>query len=477
MNAGIMKQKLVDYIKQPTYVFLFFSVIFGVIFVFLTPPFQSPDEQAHFFRAYQISDLHAHGSSEVVDGIRHYGGSIPKSVYQDTLLLKGDISGHPNVLFDASNYRKTIGDPLLTHDRQFVAFEGTEIYSPVPYTPQVIGIDIGKIFSLSPLALLWIGRLFNLAAWIGCIYITLRIIPIAKWGVVILALNPLALFQAASVSADALTTGSIFVLIGLLTYFMKRDSRLSVRGLAVICSIAVLIPLMKPTNILLCILIFLLPRNGFSTFKKYILYCSGTFIASLVIMLAWNYSVSNIINDVPEIFQPGAGVSTHGQVRFIFTHPLNYASNLINNYAVGNTSNGDAVLRSYNGTFGWLDSSIPLWTVLLQANALLLALMYQMGRGIALFRRQKLLIAALLFVSALGIITSLYVGYTKVGANYVGGLQGRYFIPISVLLILLFTGRKIVLSISEKSMGILMSSATLITLSVTSITLFIRYYG
>lgn len=36
-------------------IFILFALLFGLLFVFVTPPFQSVDEQAHFFRAYGIS--------------------------------------------------------------------------------------------------------------------------------------------------------------------------------------------------------------------------------------------------------------------------------------------------------------------------------------------------------------------------------------------------------------------------------------
>jgi hypothetical protein len=42
---------------HPARLFLPFAIVFGLVMTFLTPPFQSPDEPAHFFRAYQVSDF------------------------------------------------------------------------------------------------------------------------------------------------------------------------------------------------------------------------------------------------------------------------------------------------------------------------------------------------------------------------------------------------------------------------------------
>ena len=36
-------------------IFVFLALIFGLLYVFILPPFQSVDEGNHFFRTYQIS--------------------------------------------------------------------------------------------------------------------------------------------------------------------------------------------------------------------------------------------------------------------------------------------------------------------------------------------------------------------------------------------------------------------------------------
>ena len=40
---------------KPHKIFIYLSIIFGMILVFLVPPFQSPDEDSHFKKAYVMS--------------------------------------------------------------------------------------------------------------------------------------------------------------------------------------------------------------------------------------------------------------------------------------------------------------------------------------------------------------------------------------------------------------------------------------
>ena len=49
---------------SPTKFFVYCALIFGIILITLIPPFQSPDEDSHFKRAYVISQGHLYPSSQ-----------------------------------------------------------------------------------------------------------------------------------------------------------------------------------------------------------------------------------------------------------------------------------------------------------------------------------------------------------------------------------------------------------------------------
>jgi len=477
-NELMKKQKILNIFKNPGATFLLLSVSFGVLFVFLIPPFQAPDELAHFYRSYQISDLHINADFVTIKNDRVYGGYLPKSVHEDEVALRGNISGNPSGKFKPGLYKAFIGHPLDKKDKQFVGFVGSAIYSPAPYIPQATGIFLGELFDLSPLVLTWLGRLFNLTAWIACVYVAIRIIPLAKWALVALALNPLSLFLAASLSADASTIGSIFIFVSLLLKYKQRGTRLSRKEIAILTTVVCLIPLFKPTSLIVCLLVFILPVKAFKNLKNYLIFCLGSLFLATIITLLWNLSVADIIESAGNVMQPGLGVSAHEQTKFIFTHPLKYMYALFNTYIdpVG-PSYGDAVLHSFNGTLGWLDTNIPQWTILLHFTVVLAALVYQFGRGVIISAKQKIFIIGVSVATSIAMITALYVGYTKVGASIIQGLQGRYFIPLSILWVPLFTGRKKILNVTEQSFGALASSALFIVLSVTTLTIALRYYA
>ena len=42
---------------NPIKIFLVLALLFGTLFVLITPPFQGPDEPVHFYRATQIANV------------------------------------------------------------------------------------------------------------------------------------------------------------------------------------------------------------------------------------------------------------------------------------------------------------------------------------------------------------------------------------------------------------------------------------
>ncbi len=64
------------------HVFLILGLLFGLAFVFVTPPFQVPDEYNHFFRAYEISQGKLLSQkvlrSNILIGFEYFPGSDTK---------------------------------------------------------------------------------------------------------------------------------------------------------------------------------------------------------------------------------------------------------------------------------------------------------------------------------------------------------------------------------------------------------------
>jgi uncharacterized membrane protein len=125
------------------------------------------------------------------------------------------------------------------------------------------------------------------------------------------------------------------------------------------------------------------------------------------------------------------------QLHWIVHHPLGYAA------VCGRTlqREGMAVLISTIGVLGWLDTIVGrgytaayffllLWMTLNDPDA--------PGR---LAPRARLIAAAAAAASLLGVATSIYMLWEKPGEPYLEGVQGRYALPMALLIAAAVHGR------------------------------------
>ena len=74
---------------KPEVVFLYFAWVFGLSLLATVPPFQAPDTQHHFFRAYQVSE-------EIMVGKHFRVEYLPKSLKFVWEVTSSDIPSHPD---------------------------------------------------------------------------------------------------------------------------------------------------------------------------------------------------------------------------------------------------------------------------------------------------------------------------------------------------------------------------------------------
>ncbi|MCL1456969.1 hypothetical protein, partial [Klebsiella pneumoniae] len=72
--------------------------------------------------------------------------------------------------------------------------------------------------------------------------------------------------------------------------------------------------------------------------------------------------------------------------------------------------------------------------------------------------------------------TAMYLNWTPVGARIFEGVQGRYFMPASILLLGVFTGKKKLIDTYDKQVQIGIVLMICLVLGVSLLKIFARYY-
>lgn len=404
-------------------IFLLFSIIFGLLWMVILPPFQAPDEGSHFFRSYMIADGQL--MCQNVNG-SNAGAYIPATLKElGNAIGGGKIIFHPEVRQDPNLIKKAF-NIKVSKQKQFAVIPNTCVYSPAPYIPQSLGIIVGKIFNSPALGLFYLGRFFNLLFYIAICFIAIKIIPKFKGTLALLALTPMAIHQAASMSADGITISSSFLLIAYIFYLASRE-KINNKQLILLAIIGMVVTLCKIVYFPIVWLYFIIPYKLIGSKKKYIL--SGLAICgiSLFTFAAWML----LVRTVHVIFP----VDPKTQLEIILANPLAFAHKLVHTLL---TQAGN-YYDQFFGVFGWLDTPMPSllalgFLIALTISAYIGGVEDAVGKPAETVNLLKGL--WLLFIFALIVIlieVTLFLNFSKPNLSIIQGVQGRYFIPISFL--------------------------------------------
>lgn len=404
------------------WIYGFSLLIAGIECVVLTPPFQVADEFNHFMRAVQVSQ----GTGV---GIRRdpttAGGVLPSSLI--TMGQSFDyLKFNPDKKVDLGGLSQAYMTPW-SQNNQFIAYPNTVFYPPSSYAGVVLGIWGGHALGTRPLATLYFGRAVN---GIICFAIVLAALalaePLAPFLAAVLAL-PMSVSLMASTSQDGLLLALSALASSLIGQCLKKKdekfTRILILGLGIIlaCIAAAKVPYAPVLFLPLCLTI----RKGVSAMWPIISCCLGWLLFMAWVMLGIRPSITTLA-------PPGA--SSHDQVMFVLHHPLQMVTIFLG--FVTNTYK--PMLHEAIGVLGWLDTFLPpvFYHV---AEICLLVIFFAMFCSIVQKPQKQAVIVAgcvalLLAASGTGVILALYVSWTAVGAPHIDGVQGRYFLPLVLLL-------------------------------------------
>lgn len=409
-------------------IFALIALPLALALMAMTPPFQVADEPFHFFRAYTLSEgdfLPAR-----IGGVG--GGHLPSSILEISRITD-PLLGHPERAADWGAVRGAFARPLEPDSRVDAGFPGSAAYFPLVYLPQAAGIAVGRLLGFGPLALLYWGRLFNALASIALLYFALRVTPVLRRSLALVALLPMVSFLRASVAADSVTLGfaTLFVAV-ILRFALEPGPRLSWKSIAGLAAAGLAVALTKQTYGILGLMLFMIPGERLGGRLRGFIICSGILMVMAIATGSWSAYASTLF-----VARSIPGVSVSDQLHFFRTEPIRALSVLIRHLW---TQRVDHLWNGFGG-LGWLDAHIPKWTVWTLLMTLSGAAVFE-AAPLPISVRHKVLALATAAAGALAIVGVLYLVWTPARSMIVEGVQGRYFLPlIPLLLVVAYTPR------------------------------------
>lgn len=456
---------------KPEVFFIFLSSLFGLFFLVITPPFQIPDEINHFYRAYQISE----GNWLADQKDQRIGGEIPKSLEKITAPFIY-VRWNPNEKTTGKIILEQFKIPLQPDKKCFIDFPNTGIYAPVSYLPQTFFVFIFRKLELPPLYIFYLARLFTLAFWVLIIFLAIKLIPFYKWFFTLLALLPMSIFINMSLSADVVTNSLTFLFIAFIFHIIYVQQKLSIKTYSLILILSALIASAKLVYTPVVLLFLLIPREKFISRKAFYIQTGIIFIVVLCTGLALAKSMNTLY--IPyEKYNPQYRDSAtliqcanmYKQMDYIMHHGIY----LWHVFARSMVQTFDMYFKGYIGTFGWLDTQLPLWLICTAYAVLLITALADHNPHIRISLRYKSILFISTILSVALILLSLHLTWDCIGGDVIATIQGRYFIPVFPMLFIVLYNTSINY---VRVVAPLVMTFTFFSLLFSTYILYLRYY-
>ncbi len=421
----------------------FFAValVSGIGMAVILPPLGGYDEPVHFMRAWQISDGGLFASAGTTNEGRGFGGDAPASIVVDLGgLMRDGVFASENE-HSASSVWSHIDDPAPHGHATFVSFPSTAVYAPAPYLPAAFALRIGRALGLSAFMLVLLARLAGIVAYAALGALAVHRIPARKWLLAVVLLAPVAVFQAATISADALTIALALLVVADALALSDRTTDAVRPALLIEVGVVTLALALAKQPYFMVAALLLIPawrhRGRVAATLGAILVAAGG------IALAWSTwaQAHYIPPDIPVAYLGHTNyayrdVDTTAQLEYVRGHPWSF-------------------LRAIGETLGYVPGSLAhdvvaqasWWRVptivAVLAAVLLIGAAFVDARPLPAARAFAIMGGALALVMTLTIFLLAYTGWNAVRAPRIDAFQGRYlFPPLALVLLLVLPARR-----------------------------------
>jgi uncharacterized membrane protein len=388
---------------------------------------QVADEWAHLDRAYSLAN-----GIWVGEGM---GGYVPEPLHQlftETNNRIGEPVRKPVALERMLDLLRDLGELTLRDAKpHFVGFP-TVLYSPVPYAGMTAAIAIAQEFSDRPLVLLYAGRLGALLAAVLLSVWAIVAAPFGKWFFALLGLTPVVLLQSSGMNADSMTTALALLLAALVMRAGYGGATVGGGQVLLLALVATALALCKQAYLLLSLMVWLIPGGRFHAAGHRRAARIGIPLLAATGMAAWTMLALR-----HHYHPPRPGTDAFAQLSYIVGQPLEYLATLGHDLA----RNGTDYVHQLIATVGYPNIPASSLLVLVQLAVLWMVARHDGPVSETIGVGRRLWAFALLVGGAVWIMTLLYLWWTPVGGRFVDGVQGRYFLPLLVLLPFAMAGR------------------------------------
>lgn len=416
-------------------------LLLGGLYNMILPAYSAPDEEFHINQAFNNSSVLLSGidAGQIKWGTNYKRADDFNEICQDKLTT-------------VYTYREFYNNAFTLSSRpagESVAFNGEEVggYN-LPYVLSGLTVTVCRLLKLGFVPTLTLARFANLLFYAAVAALAVKFMPYNKGIIAVTALFPMSLHLAMSFSRDGFTISMALLLISMCLYGAKSHKKLSVKFLAALAAVVVLFAPSKSVYIPLCFLILIIPYDNFKNKAQMLGFKIGTLTLAVFNYLSANGAiVENILrklNSTSQVVQVG----TQGYVNpdsitytlgYILQFPGKFAALLVNTVL----EKGEFYLKTlFGGSLGYFNTEIS-WAFII--IFILLAFMAAAAAEGEDSRLKPLSLGwvGLIMLGVCALAVYGCISWTPLYYKTIYGLQGRYFLPVFPLFLLLLKNKAI----------------------------------
>lgn len=454
---------------------LYFGIIMclGILYMLVLAPLSAPDEVSHYISAYELSNrfLGLPGADEdgyiyireeddwiedVNQEFRNWKEEQKDAVENTADDAKEDQKGTPVILGQTLKEEtyKAIHDggtvkKETVHDESSEKMSGLRVSrqpsvrtTPLAYVPQALGFTLARVLDLNSIALLYLGRFFNLLLFAAVGTLTIKRLSFGKNAFFGVSILPMSLHLAASLSYDVVILAGSGLFAAVCLDLAYKAEKVSVKDVVLLaCIMAVMGPCKMVYGAIagFCLLI---PVKKFGNWKKWTISAVavlGSFLAAMDVVNLRTVAMYTQESDSYVAWAEEAGYSfaelIHQPVHVLqlFYNTVAWQGESLYSGMLGEAlGNRDAVLNT------------PYLVILLLTVCLILLALKKPGEEIVIKIKARLWIWFICLVIFGALMFSMLLAWTPKSSNMVQGVQGRYMLPLLPIFLLTLKNQKAV---------------------------------
>lgn len=446
-------------------------IILGSIISFLYPLYQIPDELTHINMTYKEMNYE---NISFNDSINNYADS-------------GSITRNPNKRVNAKEYFNLKQKLNIKLQKKIPSVR------LIRHLPQSLALYLGMIFNFPVLIVITLAEFLALLFYAFCCKKAINLMPFKKEILMMIMLLPVCLQQMGSFSYDVVLNSFCFILFAYIMHIKFTKERFDIKDVIILTLLNVSILLIKPPYVLISLLALLIPLNKYnieigtiritrSTIEKNKKILSLMMLVLLLLIMLLCYKV------LPKIEYGKVLLALVYNIPITIKMFINTLQNYFSEYVI-----------SIWGNLGWFDLRLSNIFVIFSIICFVITCFNNYNEKDqpigSQFKKLEIIsifgVSLLIFfiviislipwtfsVSNLDISSMTYkdVSYYYGILAFVGGVQGRYFIPILPLIVLPIFNKKVSIEIGKLNPRLLQFFYYIILFGYMIYSLLIRYW-